>query len=295
MGRRSYKRLRIELPVTVSGLDSNNNPFVQSATTADISARGLRLRGISCLRGQSGQPVQVKYKNHSSRYIVAWIGENGTSSEGQIGLEGLDANYLFADHLPPDFAFGSADSYVVPSPDSAVPSAVTFSVGSGVAERCKDRRQDERRRHPRYHCSGTVDIREQGNEMAISARVNELSLCGCYIEMMSPLRLATCIRLELSLNRSNIAVEGIVRYSQPQFGMGIEFMKVAPAEAEKLQRVIGELSGAVPAQAPPASPSPSPAGSPVENAVARWFGTHDALTRQEFLELKQEVALSGHD
>ena len=50
MGRRSYKRLRIELPVTVSGLDTNNNPFIQSATTIDISARGLCVRGISCLR-----------------------------------------------------------------------------------------------------------------------------------------------------------------------------------------------------------------------------------------------------
>jgi len=300
MGRRNYKRLRIELTVTVSGLDTNGNPFSQSATTVDISARGLCLRYISCLRG--GQPVQVKYKHHSARYLVGWIGENGTSFQGLVGLEVLDANCLFADHLPPDFACGfdpRADSYVVPSADSCVaPSDVAFSMSPGVAERCKaDRRQVERRRHPRFHCSGTATIWEQGQELSISARVNEISLGGCYIEMMSPMRLATSVRLELSVNRRSISLEGIVRNSQPNFGMGVEFTKILPAEAEKLRGVIAEVSGAV-ASETQASPAPPPAtlsGNELADSVLRWFGSHDALTRQEFLELQEEVAQGRHD
>jgi hypothetical protein len=301
MGRRSHKRVRIEVPVTVSGLDMNGNLFTQSATTVDIGARGLCLRYISCLRGQRGQPVQVKYKRHSARYLVAWIGEDGTPLQGLVGLEGLDANYLFADHLPPDFAFGSdprADTYVVPSGDGSAVPGDAFSPSPDVAERCKaDRRQEERRGHPRFHCSGTARIWEQGQDLAFSARVNEISLGGCYIEIMSPLRVATCVRLELSFNRRSVSLEGIVRNSQAQYGMGIEFMKIAPAEAEKLQRVVGEVSGAVPveAQAPHASPPASPAGSPLEDAVNQWFGSHDALTRQEFRKLKEEVAHAAHD
>jgi hypothetical protein len=114
---------------------------------------------------------------------------------------------------------------------------------------------------------------------------------------MSPLRLATCARLELSINHRRISLEGVVRSSQPQYGMGIEFMKIEPAEAEKLQRVIDEVSGAVPAevQAPPASPPASPTGSQLENAVIRWFGSHDALTRQEFRKLKEEAEHATHD
>lgn len=300
MGRRSYKRVRIELPVTVSGLDMNGNLFTQSATTVDISARGLCLRYISCLRGQRGQPVQVKYKQHSARYLVAWTGENGTSLQGLVGLEGLDANYLFGDHLPPDCVFGfdpKADSYVVPSAEGAVlPGA--FSLSPGIAERCKaDRRQGERRRHPRFHCSGTASIWEQGHELPFSARVNEISLSGCYIEIMSPLRVATGVRLEVSINRRSISLEGIVRNSQAQYGMGIEFIKIAPAEAEKLQRVIGEVSGTVPveAPAPPAWSPASPVGSQLEDAVTRWFGSHDALTRQEFRKLKEEVEHATQD
>ena len=159
-----------------------------------------------------------------------------------------------------------------------------------------DCRQEERR-HVRFNCSGTARIWEQGQEFSISARVNEISLGGCYIETMFPLRLATCVRLELSINHLSISLEGMVRNSQPNFGMGIEFMRIALAEEEKLQRVIGEVSGAVPAvaQAAPASPPASPAGSPLEDAVTRWFGSHDALTRQEFRKLKEEVARATHD
>jgi hypothetical protein len=302
MGRRSYKRFQVEVPVTVSGMDTNGNPFTQSATTVEISARGLRLRGITCLRGLRGELVQVKYKQHGARYRVAWIGADGTSFQGLIGLESVEgATYLFADRLPPDFACAfdpRTDSYVVPSADShVVPSDVAFNVSPGVGERRKaDRRQEERRRYARFNCSGTARIWEQGQELAIDARVNEISLGGCYIEIMSPLRLATCVRLELSINRCSISVEGTVRNSQPNYGMGIEFLKIAPAEAEQLKHLIGELSGAVPAEAPapPASSSASLPGGTLEDAVTRWFGAHDALTRQEFLELRKEVAQRKH-
>ena len=290
MGRRNYKRLRIELPVTVSGLDTNGSPFTQSASTVEISARGLRLRGISCLRRQRGEPVQVKYKNTSARYRVAWIGEEGTSSQGLLGLEGLDdASQLFADHLPSDFDFKfgpRADTYVVSSD-------IAPSTSPAIVERCKaDLQREERRRHPRFHCSGTASMWEQGQEFAISARVNEVSLGGCYIEMMSPMRLGTSVRLELAVNRRSINLEGIVRYSQPNFGMGVEFTKILPGEAEKLHGVIAEMSGAV-ASETHGSPAPPPArllGNEFEDAVLRWFGSHDVLTRQQFLELKEEVA-----
>ena len=299
MGRRSYKRFQIALPVTVSGLDTNGNPFSQSATTVEISARGVRLRGISCLRGQRGDLVQIKYKQHSARYRVAWIGQNGSVEQGLIGLECLeDANFLFAERLPPGFACESdprADTYEVPAVDKKA-AADPFDVSAAIAERIKpNRRQEERRRYARFSCSGAVRIWEPETDLAIDARVNEVSLGGCYVEIMSPLRLGTAVRVELAINRQTIRVEGVVKNSQPNFGMGIEFMKIAPAEAEKLQRVVGEVSGALRVETP-ASPALRPAslpGATLEDAVTLWFGSHDVLTRKEFLELKGETQESG--
>ena len=294
MGRRHYQRIQREVSVTVSGLDSSGNSFTQTATTVEISARGLRLRGISCLRGQRGEPLLVKYKNKRCRYRIAWAGEPGTEWQDIIGLEAIDdASLMFGDHLPDTAAhvFDSRmDAYVVPP--EIVPTAPM-----PVAEHPKsDPSHDERRSHPRYACSASASICEEGHEISLTGRVNEISAGGCYVEMMSPLRLGTKVRLELTINSHTVHLEAVVRTSQPNFGMGLEFTHLVPVEAEKLQLIIGELSGSVPAQPYAAVDVPS-AGvvEPVvsgglENALARWFGLHDTLTRNEFIKLKQEAA-----
>jgi c-di-GMP-binding flagellar brake protein YcgR len=288
MGRRQYKRLHIALPVTVSGVDTRGNPFTQSATTVDISARGLRLRGLSCLRAR-GDPVQIKYKNNVARYRIAWIGEQSSSAHGQVGLEGIEeaSFHLFADALSPDLAFADprADTYIVPPEIAPAPSPAVVEV------RKPDRRQQERRRHPRFTCSGTARIWENGNEHDIGARINEISFGGCYVEMMSPMRIGQGIRMELAVNKRAINLEGIVRTSQPNFGMGVEFTKMQPSEAEKLHRLIAELSGELPAeaQAPPAANLDTIPGRELGEALLRWFGSHDALTRQDFLSLIERL------
>lgn len=295
MGRRHYKRLRIELPVTVSGLDTDGNPFTQSATTVEISAGGLLLRGISCLRGR-GDPVQVRYKRRSARYRLAWIGEPASSSQGLVGLEGMkDAALLFADHLSPDFLVRShpqVDSYVVPSKSE------TTTTPAVVRLRKPDRQPGETRRHPRFNCAGMARMWQDGNEHVINGRINEISMGGCYIEIMSPLLTGTSVRLELEVNSRTVHVHGVVRASQPMYGMGIEFTKIAPTEAEKLHRIIDEVSGAAPAEAqPPPVPQPpaNVSGNELADAVLRWFGSHDALTRQEFLKLMEEATRAGQD
>lgn len=96
MGKRAYKRVRMALPVTVSGRDTNGNPFKQTATTVEIGVHGLRLRGVYCLRGR-GDTVTVEFKRRQAKYRVAWMNE----LEGEAGLEGLgDARLLFASTCP---------------------------------------------------------------------------------------------------------------------------------------------------------------------------------------------------
>jgi len=297
MGRRNYKRFQVEVPVTVSGLDTAGNPFSQSATTVEISARGLRLRGISCLSGQRGEPVHVKYKSHTALYRVAWMGNDGTNSQGLVGLETVEQEEcIFADRLPIDFACGfdpRMDNYVVPEVEEQAVPVDAFAVSPEIAARCKAERRIEERRHSvRFSCTGTVRIWEQGQELAIDARLNEISLGGCYLEIMSPLRNGACVRLEMAVNQRNISVEGVVRNSLPNFGMGIEFMKISAGEAQKLQRVVAELSGAVPLEMP-APPVRIP--ETLEEAVNQWFGSHDQLTRQQFQELKDKVTHLAKD
>jgi hypothetical protein len=292
MGRRQYKRLHIALPVTISGLDGNGNRYTQSATTTDVGVNGMRLRGVLCLRAP-GELVQVEYKGRRARYRIAWIGARGTRWEGLVGLQGLEgARFLFSDHLPPSacrVANAEPDTYIAetaPPPDTCPDHAA-------VERRAHDRREQERRRHPRYNCAGIAKLWENGNEHSATGRVNEISRGGCYIEMMSPMRIGTAIRLELSVSGRTIHLEGIVRTSQPNFGMGVEFTRMAPAEAERLCHLVSELAGEVPAPEPAAAETSGlPTASPEQagEAVMRWFGLHEMLTREEFLKLMEQPA-----
>jgi hypothetical protein len=284
MGRRHYQRQLIELPVTVSGTDTHGNPFTQSATTVQISAHGLHLRGISCLRAP-GDTVQIKYKHRTATYRVAWIGDAGTSLQGLVGLEGQeDARQLFPD-IELDFHPG-ADTYEVPREPAPLPIAP-------VAQPAP-RPQQERRQYPRYNCAGTANVWENGDECAVSGRLNEISRCGCYVETMSPLRVGTVIGLELTLSGRTIRLQGIVRTSHPTVGMGVAFTRIAPLEAEKLRQVVGMLAGELP-QTPLQETAPqalSPAAmseAEIGQAVLLWFGAHEVMSRQELLKLLEEA------
>jgi c-di-GMP-binding flagellar brake protein YcgR len=293
MGRRQYKRLHIALPVTISGLDSNGNRYTQSATTTDIGVNGMRLRGVLCLRAP-GELVQVEYKGRHARYRVAWIGAKGTGWEGLAGLQGLEgARFLFSDHLPTtaySLAGAEPDTYTAetaPPPDACPDHAA-------IERRDQDRREVERRRQPRYNCAGVAKLWEKGSEHSVTGRVNEISRGGCYVEMMSPMRTGTAILLELSVSGRTLRLEGMVRTSQPTFGMGVEFTRMAPADAERLCQIVSELAGEVPGPSPePAAETPKFSTAPpgeVGEAVMRWFGLHETLTREEFLKLMERPA-----
>ena len=287
MGRRRYKRLRIALPVTVSGHDTGGHTFTQGAATVDIGVHGLRLRGLRYLLAP-GDPVIVEYKERRARYRVVWIGQKSTCWEGLVGLEGLDgARFIFAEFLSPELQVGP-DADLDPFPASAV-RALPRGDHAAVERRGTERRHQERRRYVRFNCAGTVRFWEEGNQVVLTDRVSEISMGGCYIAMMSPLRIGAVLRMELELDSRIIRVHGVVRTSQIASGIGIEFTRMTPFEAEKLHRVIGELSGE-------AEPNPSPAeqlesigGKELSEAVLRWFGTHDVLTRQQVLELMQQL------
>lgn len=282
MGRRRANRLHIELPVSVSGFDTNGNPFVQNARTVDISWRGIRLSGIQCVRGP-GDILRVQYKDKRGRYRVIWMEQE----TGTLGLEGVEgAKLLFGDHLPVSAGTGAeVDAF---SPPKSAESAASSTHGGERRE--SDRREGERRRYKRYNCNGTACVRESNQEFGVEGRVLDISFSGCYVEMMSPMRVGTPIRLDIKLNRYLLKLPAIVRVSQVNMGMGVEFSDPPPSEREKLDQVLAELSGeprpatssAPPAQAGPSNPEQ------LGSAVLRWFATHDQLTRDEFQKLLQE-------
>ncbi|MGC2745051.1 MAG: PilZ domain-containing protein [Candidatus Angelobacter sp.] len=85
--KRHEKRLHLAVPVKVfpdiASIESQN------CCTYEISATGARLvmpPGIKSV----GQTIWLQRQNRRARYKVAWIGQEGTSLHGQVGVESLE-------------------------------------------------------------------------------------------------------------------------------------------------------------------------------------------------------------
>lgn len=287
MGRRRAARLQIELPVSVSGFDANGDPFAKTAKTVDVSWTGIRLRGVPDAPGP-GEVVRVQYRDKRARYRIVWM-DQGAGTLGLVGVEGPTP--LFVDHLPPLTTDNDLDIYEVPATEIE-PAA---PLGHSSERRESERRAGERRRYKRFNCSGVAHVREENSQFAVEGRILDVSMSGCYVEMMSPMRVGAKVHIEVKLCGQMLSLPAIVRVSQLNMGMGLEFAVFPPGQREKLGQVITELSGehgtgtfaalaAPPEQSQPAMVDPGEIGS----AVLKWFATHDQLSREEFQKLLRE-------
>lgn len=88
--------------------------------------------------------------------------------------------------------------------------------------------EDERRRTPRFPFIATVDVIETGAPVGVAARVTELSLYGCYVEIPNPLKKGAHAVLKIYSEDKYFESQGAVLYSQPSVGMGVGFLNVNP-------------------------------------------------------------------
>jgi len=85
--KRHEKRLHLAVPVKVfpdiASIESQN------CCTYEISTTGARLVAPPGIKNV-GQTIWLQRQNRRARYKVVWIGEAGTSLEGQVGVESLE-------------------------------------------------------------------------------------------------------------------------------------------------------------------------------------------------------------
>lgn len=72
--------------------------------------------------------------------------------------------------------------------------------------------------------------------MRIATRVSELSLHGCYLDMMNPFPKDTLVLVKISAGDAFFEAKSKIVYSQPNMGAGVGFLEVAPPSQEVLER-----------------------------------------------------------
>ena len=103
----------------------------------------------------------------------------------------------------------------------------------------------EKRRHPRTKIRVPVELRVEDSELLMRTATSDISLGGCYVEMMFTLERGS--RLEMTFDiGERILVLGRVVTCDPHVGNGIEISKILPEDEEVLRRYL-EAASDIPA------------------------------------------------
>ena len=94
---------------------------------------------------------------------------------------------------------------------------------------------------PRYAFSADAEVMESGTKARLVARVSEVGLKGCYIDLLNPLPAGLKISVKIFKNNQTFEEEGQVVYTHPAMGMGVVFTKMNPDHKKVLEGWIQTL------------------------------------------------------
>ena len=97
--------------------------------------------------------------------------------------------------------------------------------------------QENRREHLRVKVRVPVELRREGNEVPIGCATSDMSLGGCYIEMMFALAKDTALDITMKINGTVLALGTVVTCDR-NVGNGIKFTKMLPEDQEELRRYL---------------------------------------------------------
>jgi len=316
MGRRSEQRIVASIPVLVRGKDSQGRPFAVAAETHEISYSGASLKGLADLV-EPRQKIEIECERQKAFFSVAWVGKAGDPSARRVGVRALEpGKYIWPtppkgwekdtfDETRPAATWASYAAAVEgtaggsaaassPAPASAVATLATPASWTGA----------NRRRFPRRSCVLEAHVALEGDTLWLPAKVRDISLGGCYVEMLAPLPLESAVEISMDTGGELIQVSGKVVFMQGGLGMGVEFTGMAPVDFEKLRAfvppVVEQPLGVLPphvsrvpgaaGEAPfAASNSSGPGTAEALEAVVRVLSRKGLLTSAEVAEELEKV------
>jgi c-di-GMP-binding flagellar brake protein YcgR len=100
----------------------------------------------------------------------------------------------------------------------------------------------ERRRSPRYPIIAEAEVTEIATETKLSAKTSDLSLGGCFLDMLNPSPEGTEIAVRISYTEGTFTARGRVVFVFPNMGMGVMFTNVPASQQAVLEKWLAKLS-----------------------------------------------------
>jgi hypothetical protein len=227
MSRRREPRVEMNIDVTVWGMDRYGKAFVQHARTLNTTRSGARLLGVDCVR--EGETVGIQHGEKKSRFRVVWVGRQDSSRAGQVGVHCLEDKPVFLPERASrgiEFDLGNVGGYAT------------------ALESARRRPKDglpSRRKYPRYHCTGSVELRRPEGGHPIWANLSDLCLTGCYVETVSTLPSGSHVLFQVRFQDLAVRGRAVVKTSHHAVGMGLSFQHLSPEDQQHLEFMVGSL------------------------------------------------------
>lgn len=100
--------------------------------------------------------------------------------------------------------------------------------------------EQERRLTPRYSFIASAEVADEQSGAGIAARISELSMNGCYLDMVNPLPMRTNVLINISSGADSFRAKGRIVYVHPGIGAGVIFVDVPPPAQAVLQRWLAQ-------------------------------------------------------
>jgi hypothetical protein len=88
-----------------------------------------------------------------------------------------------------------------------------------------------------------AEIFDEKENARKSSQVSDLSLHGCYVEMMNPFPEGTSVTVEIYTETEFLETHATVAYLEPKEGMGLTFNEMPEYFANVLKRWLAQAKG----------------------------------------------------
>jgi PilZ domain len=229
MGHRNEQRITVAFDVIARGVDPQGHSFKIATKTQDISCTGVRLTGLG-LSVEPGNRIEVQHGDQRAWYRVQWVDKHGIG-DARAGLRCLEpGKYIWG--VPPKE--WEPDAYDPSNPVTVI-SATHKGEQVYIAE--VPWSGGDRRQFPRHSCRIEAQVLIEDGAARMPGTVTDISLGGCYVEMLVPLPMNTVVELILKSDGTPMQMSGRVCSSQTGMGMGVSFTRIKPADFEILRRI----------------------------------------------------------
>jgi hypothetical protein len=100
----------------------------------------------------------------------------------------------------------------------------------------------ERRQAPRYPFIAEAVVTEISSDTKLVAKTGDLSIGGCFLDMLNPTPQGTEVRVRISHEGATFTALGRVAFILPNMGMGVTFTRIEQDQQATLQTWITNLS-----------------------------------------------------